>query len=409
MNLEKYILGACLYPEVVSDILTVVSVDDFQVETNKRIFSIIETLYQKNVTPDVVTILSEDRTLPSDYMSELLDECFTVANLPYMLTKFKEYVERNRYLKLTRTLNGLDSVDEMRAAIESSLQEKQTTTAEHASKPLKRALDSMEVAFNNRGQITGVPTGIHRVDEELSGLHKTDMILVAARPSIGKTALAVQIAEYACLDKNVPSLFISLEMSSDQLISRMLLSRSKVNVSKARNGLFVENEWHKLTLSAGAINEAKLYIDDCSGVTIEAIAAKAKAAKLKHNIGLLIIDYLGLVSGKGTEYEKITNASQQVKMIAKQVNIPVVCLHQLNRSNLGGRPTMNELRSSGQLEQDADVIILLHREKKEPVEDCELIIEKNRHGKTGIIPQTWNGPINRIEEPKTEYDYAAGG
>ena len=406
IDIEQTILGACFYPEAVNEIVSKFSVDDFQIETHRAIYQTICQLAGKGICPDTVTLAAENKELSLSYLSKLFEDTPTVANINYHIKKFTEYAEKNRYINLAYRISNMEeaTVDELRAEIDSVFQHKQATGAEHASKALKRAFDAMEDAYNNKGKITGIPTGIYKVDEELSGLHKTDMVLVAARPSIGKTALALQIAEHACLDKNVPTLFISLEMSSTQLMSRMVLSRSKICVSKARNGLFEEHEWPKMTMAAGMVNQSQLYIDDCTGVTIDTICAKAKAAKMRYDIGLLVIDYLGLVSGKGTEYEKITEASQKVKGLAKQLDIPVVCLHQLNRSNLTNRPTMNELRSSGQLEQDADVIILLHREKQEPIEDCEIIIEKNRHGKTGIVPQRWNGPINRIEE---RIDYAA--
>lgn len=397
IELEKTILGSCFYPEAVGDIFSVVSTEDFKVETHKRIFDVMQQIVSDGAVPDPVIIHSIDGKISASYLAEVVDHVFTVANVGFYIKKFSEYAEKNRYLAMAASINADKTIEEIRTEVDSVFRSKQSNS-EHVGKALKRAFDAMEESYNNRGRISGIETGITRIDEELSGLHKTDMVVIAARPSIGKTALALQIAEHACVNMEVPTLFISLEMSSEQLASRMVLSRSKINVSKARNGLFLEHEWPKMTMSAGEINNSKFYIDDCSGVTIETIVAKAKAAKMKQDIGLVVIDYLGLVAGKGTEYEKITNASQKVKILAKQLNIPVVALHQLNRSNLNGRPTMNELRSSGQIEQDADVIILLHREKKDPVENCELIIEKNRHGKTGIIPQTWNGPINRIEE-----------
>lgn len=400
IDIEQTILGACFYPEAVNDIVAQFDIEDFQPENHKSIFKAVCHLVGKGVCPDPVTLAAEDTNLSLGYLSKLFEDTPSVANINYHLKKFNEYAEKNRYVNMAYRIGFMRdaTVDELRMEVDSVFNYKQASGAEHASKALKRSLAIMEDAYKNKGKITGIPTGIYRMDEELSGLHKTDMILIAARPSIGKTALALQIAEHACLDRNVPTLFISLEMSSEQLMSRLVLSRSKVCVSKARNGLFEEYEWPKMMRSAGHVNESQLYVDDCTGVTIDTICAKAKAAKMRHDIGLLVIDYLGLVAGKGTEYEKITAASQKVKSLAKQLNIPIVCLHQLNRSNLTNRPTMNELRSSGQLEQDADVIILLHREKQAPVEDCEIIIEKNRHGKTGIVPQRWNGPINRIEE-----------
>ena len=396
---ERTILGSCLYAEAVGDIAATFSPDDFTTETHKSIFDAVQRLVAKGVCPDILTLAGECTAQPS-YLAELFDDTPSVANVGYHIKKFKSQTERTRLLDMASKVSEMitEPVEDIRSAVERSLESKESTTAQHVGKALKKAFDGMEVAYQNRGAITGIPTGVRKIDAELSGLHKTDMIILAARPSIGKTAFALQVVAEACVKKKVPTLFLSLEMSAEQLSSRLVLSMSRINVSKARNGLFDEHEWGKMTVSAGELNQAPLYIDDSAGVTVEAIAAKAKAAKMRHDIGLLVVDYLGLVSGKGTEYEKITNASQQIKTLAKRLEIPVVCVHQLNRSNLNNRPTMNELRSSGQLEQDGDVIMLLHREKKDPIEPCEIIIEKNRHGATGIVPQQWNGPFNLIEE-----------
>ena len=223
IDIEQAIIGLCFKPENVVDIISQFSVADFQIQTNQQVFSAIEKLTAKNITPDIISIAAECEASPA-YIADI-QENYEFGNIKQLSEKFRVYADRNKYLKLSRELPTLEDPQDMLKAIEQATSNKQTSTAEHASVPLKRALNSMESAFNNRGQITGVPTGLQKIDEELSGLHKTDMILVAARPSIGKTALALQIAEHACIDKNIPTLFISLEMSSDQLISSMLLSR----------------------------------------------------------------------------------------------------------------------------------------------------------------------------------------
>ncbi len=404
MNIEHYILGACFHSSSVMDVVQSVSVDDFHGNKEKLLFSAVETLVAKGLEPDTSSVYAEAKKLDASFIASVENECIVPGNMEYMLSCFREHADKTKYLLMAKRINKMaDShTDDIRREIESSLTTRQNSKSEHIAKPLKRAFDSMEHAYNNKGLVTGVPSGIEMIDNELSGFHKTDMILVAARPSIGKTALALQIADTACITKKVPTLFITLEMSNEQLASRVVLSRSKINVSKARNGLLNDSDWPRMTQSSGDMNDSPFFVDDCAGATIEQIAAKAKAEKLKNDIGLLIIDYLGLIGGGGTEYERVTNASRKTKILAKTLNIPIVALHQLNRDSVKDskprRPTMNDLRSSGQLEQDADVIILLHREKKEPIEKCELIIEKNRHGKTGIIEQQWNGPINRIEE-----------
>jgi replicative DNA helicase len=404
-ELEQYILSACFWPEAVSEVVSSISEEDFSIETHRKVFSAIVKVFNSDCSVDSLTVYDADRSLNNSYLMKLYEGCPTVANLPFYLKKFKEHSKKVRLLRMADVVKEMrgEPVEDIMAVIDKATEDKSDSGAKHISSAMSKAFKRMEEAYQNKGMVTGIPTGIPKIDAELSGLHKTDFILVAARPSIGKTALALQIVDHASIDKKVPSLFISLEMEDAQLASRLVLSKSRINVSKARNGLFTDKEFPQMMHQAGFINDSKLFIEDCPGVTMEQIVAKAKAAKSRHNIGLLIVDYLGLVTGKGTEYEIVTQASKAAKKLAKQLNIPVVCLHQLNRSNLNNRPTMNELRSSGQLEQDADVIILLHRQKEEDVEKCELIIEKNRHGRTGIINATWNGPINRIEN--THYEH----
>jgi len=400
MNIERYILGACFYPEATQKIISQVSVSDFKDHTNQKIFSVIEKLAVNGIVPEPVAIFSEEESISPSYLVEVSEECSTVANIDFMLGKFRGKVLKDKYFSLADKIAlMMDSgPEEIRCEIEAALLEKQTSTMEHAGKPLKRAFDTMESAYENRGEITGAPTGIKKIDTLLSGLLGSDMILLAARPSIGKTAMALNIVDAACIRHKIPTLFITLEMSSEQLCSRLALSSAGVNVSAARTGMFSESDWPRLTMSAGKVNGSELCIDDCAGATVGEIAAKARAAKMSKNIGLLVIDYLGLIGGSGTEYERVTEASRATKILAKQLNIPILALHQLNRSKLNDRPSMNELRSSGQLEQDADVILLLHRKKEQAIEPCEIIIDKNRHGLTGIIEQTWNGELNRVEE-----------
>jgi replicative DNA helicase len=399
-ELEQYILSACFWPEATADVLQSVRAEDFSVESNKRFFRAVEKVFNAGCVVDAVTVYDADKSFGSQYVCDISDGCPTVANIGFYLDKFREVSSRTKILRMADKIKSmrLEPVSELLEVIESATSDNYRSGANHISSAMSKAFKQMEEAYHNKGMITGIPTGISRIDTELSGLHKTDFILIAARPSIGKTALALQIAESACVTHKIPTLFISLEMGDSQLASRLVLSSSRVNVSKARNGMFKENEFGSMQRSAERINQAPFYVDDCAGVSIDQIVAKAKAEKQRNKIGLLIVDYLGLIGGKGTEYERTTEASKASKRLAKQLNIPIVCLHQLNRSNLANRPTMNELRSSGQLEQDADVIILLHRKKEEDIEPCELIIEKNRHGRTGVINQQWNGPFNRIEE-----------
>lgn len=401
-DLESYVVGACFWPEAIAEVVQSVSVDDFSIERYRSVFSAIGRIFSKEIQVDSFSVKQETNLTASELI-ELSETCPTVANIGYYIGELKT---RSRKLKLLRMADEIkqrrgEDYETLLPIVESALQDNASSGAKHISHAMGKAFKKMEHAYMNKGVVTGLPTGIEKIDKELSGFHKTDFILIAARPSMGKTAIALQIADEVC--QKTPVLFLTMEMADDQLASRLALSASKVNVSKARNGLFEEHEFMKMQKMAERFHKSSLFVDDCAGADMQTISAKIKAEKQRNKIGMVIVDYLGLIAGREKEYDRVTAASKEFKILAKKLNIPIVCLHQLNRSNLNNRPTMNELRSSGQLEQDADVIILLHRQKEEDVEKCELIIEKNRHGRTGIINATWNGPINRIEHAHYEH------
>jgi replicative DNA helicase len=289
------------------------------------------------------------------------------------------------------------------------------------------ALERIEKLFENKGSISGIPTGFKDLDRMTSGLHPSEMTVIAARPSMGKTALAMNIAEHVAVQQKLPVAIFSLEMSSQQLVQRMLCSRARVTLERARDGFLSEADFPKLTHAASHLAEAPIFIDDSAAITILELRAKARRLKSRESIGLVVIDYLQLLRGTSRRGQdnrqlEISEISAGIKGLAKELNIPVIVVAQLNRNpelrtgSGKGRPRLADLRESGSIEQDADVVGLLVREEyyadtEEERDDlegkAELIIAKQRNGPVGEIKLTFLKEFTRFEDRKEEVAEAA--
>ena len=276
------------------------------------------------------------------------------------------------------------------------------------------ALDSIEKLYKNKGEVTGVPTGYKVLDTMTSGMHPSEMIVIAARPSMGKTALAMNIAEHVAVDKNIPVAVFSLEMSAQQLVQRLLCSRARVNLQNLRNGIMPKGAQQSLIQASAAYGQCKMYIDDTAGLSILELRAKSRRLMDKHKLGLIVIDYLQLLkspSKRGQENRQIEIAeiSGGIKALAKELGIPIIVLAQLNRKSEDrgdGKPRISDLRESGSIEQDADLVGLLYRsayyakdeeDRNEKGGESELIIAKQRNGPTGEVPLTFLSEFTRFE------------
>ena len=263
---------------------------------------------------------------------------------------------------------------------------------------LVESFAKLEELYNQKQHVTGVPTQFYDLDDKTAGLHGSELILVAARPAMGKTAFALNIATNAALRANVPVAIFSLEMSKDQLVNRMLCSEAMVDSNKIRTGKIDEEDWVKLATALGPLSEAPIYIDDTPGISIAEIRAKCRRLKLEKNIGLIVIDYLQLIQGSGkknsSREQEISEISRSLKILAKELDVPVIALSQLSRAaeaRQDHRPMLSDLRESGAIEQDADIVAALHAPDVEvPVGDevpnpIQLIILKHRNGPTKTI------------------------
>jgi replicative DNA helicase len=260
--------------------------------------------------------------------------------------------------------------------------------------------------YNNKDQHRGIPTGFHDIDNILGGFHNSDLIILAARPSMGKTSLALELIKRISLGQKVGTAIFSLEMSRDQLVDKMVSSVSGINLGKIRSGHLSDepnnNEFLRLGTAIGQLNEAPVWIDDSGSLNIVELRTKARRLKTRHNIGLIIIDYLQLMSGGGNHYkgnrvQEVSDISRGLKMLAKELNIPIIALSQLSRSVEGRddkRPMLSDLRESGSIEQDADIVMFIHREEQYHKETkkkgiADILISKHRNGATGSIELAW--------------------
>jgi len=273
---------------------------------------------------------------------------------------------------------------------------------------LVESFAELEKLYNQKEPITGIPTGFADLDYKTAGLHNSDLILVAARPAMGKSAFALNIATNAAVQAKVPTVIFNLEMSKSQLVNRMLCSEAMVDSNKIRTGKIEEDDWVKLATALGPLSEAPIYIDDTPGITVTEIRAKCRKLKMEKNIGLVVIDYLQLIQGSGkrnsSREQEISEISRSLKILAKELDVPVIALSQLSRAaeqRADHRPMLSDLRESGAIEQDADIVMFLYRDDyynpdSEKKNIAEVIMAKHRAGSTGTVELLWLGNYTKF-------------
>ena len=296
------------------------------------------------------------------------------------------------------------------------MQQKNQKGYEPIKDVLVESFTKLEELYNRKQHITGVPSGFMELDYKTAGFHGSDLILIAARPAMGKTAFALNIATNAAVRANVPVAVFSLEMSKEQLVNRVLCSEAMVDSNKVRTGKLEEDDWTKLAETIGPLSEAEIYIDDTPGISITEIRAKCRKLKLEKNIGMIVIDYLQLIQGtnkrNGSREQEISEISRSLKMLAKELNVPVIALSQLSRAaeqRPDHRPMLSDLRESGAIEQDADIVMFLYRddyynEDSEKKGIAEVIIAKHRGGSTGTVELLWLGSYTKFVNIEKRFD-----
>ena len=415
---EQAVIGSMLTDKdaVVSSI-EVLKEDDFYREDNRLIYSAMLNLYNRAEPIDLITVKSELETMGKfeqvggfEYLTELPEKVPTTANA----VKYIKIVEEKSQLRnLIKTANEIielgydptEDVDNIMEGAEKKIFNLAQDKNQKGYAPIKDILvDSitqLEELYNRKQHITGVPTGFADLDYRTAGLHGSELILVAARPAMGKTAFALNIATNAAVQANIPVVVFSLEMSKEQCANRILCSQAMVDSQKVSKGDISDEEWQKLAVASGELSESSgIFIDDTAGITVAEIRAKCRKLKIEKNIGLIVIDYLQLIQGSGkssSREQEIAEISRSLKILAKEIDVPVIALSQLSRApeaRTDHRPMLQDLRESGSIEQDADIVMFIYRDdyynpQAEQTNIAEIIIAKNRSGPVGTTELLW--------------------
>ena len=427
LEAEESILSAILVDNnTLLEILEILSPEDFYRSAHQKIFSAISELFSRNEPVDLVTltnILREHDRLEeiggAAYLANLVDTVPLAVNAQYYAKIVYDKACLRRLIEKTnsiakRCFEDRGDVENVIDFAESSIFEISENKIRPAFYPIGKIIESnidvLEERQGNRALVTGVATGFTKLDELTAGLQKSDLVILAGRPGMGKTALALNIAKNAAVDANIPVAIFSLEMSKEQLSFRMLSSEARIDSSRLRRGFISQDDWINITDSAGVLSQAPIFIDDSPNITALEIRAKSRRLKMEKDIGLIIIDYLQLMKSRASAERRdleISEISRSLKALAKELDLPVVALSQLNRKleeRSDKRPQLADLRESGALEQDADVVAFLYRDELYNKDEnnpnkgkAELIVSKQRNGPTGFCILTFLDTYTRFE------------
>ena len=431
---EQAVLGSMLTDdEAVMAAVERLKADCFYREDNRLIFDAIVNLYNRSEPVDLVTVNDELSSMGNfekvggfEYIATLPDKVPTTANVQ----KYIDIVEEKSTLrKLIKTANEIielgynptEYVEDIMAGAEKKIFDLIQNKNQKSYTPIKDVLiesfTKLEELYNQKSKITGIPTGFYDLDDKTAGLHGSDLILVAARPAMGKTAFALNIAANAAIKANTPVAVFSLEMSKDQLVNRILCIEAMVDSNKIMTGKLEEDDWSKLASVVGPISDSGIFIDDTPGISIMEIRTKCRKLKNEQHIGLIVIDYIQLVQGSnnrknGSREQEIAEISRSLKILAKELDVPVIALSQLSRAveqRPDHRPMLSDLRESGSIEQDADIVMFLYRDDyyNPDTEDkniSEVIIAKHRAGSTGTVKLLWMGNYTKFDNLARGYD-----
>ena len=422
---EQAVIGSMLTDkDAVLDAVEVLKLNDFYRQDNKTIYEAILNLYGRAEPIDVITVKAELVSLGKfesiggiEYLASLPDKVPTTANVEKYIKIVQEKSILRSLIKASNEIIDLgysetEELDSVMELAEKRIFEISQGKNQKGYSELKDILvdtfSEIEKRYNQKEPITGVSTGFTDLDYKTAGLHNSDLILIAARPAMGKSAFALNIATNAAMHAKVPVAIFNLEMSKNQLVNRILCSEAMVDSNKVRTGKMEEDDWVKLATALGPLSEAPIYIDDTPGITITEIRARCRKLKLEKNIGLVVIDYLQLIQGSGkrnsNREQEISEISRSLKILAKELDIPVVALSQLSRAaeaRTDHRPMLSDLRESGAIEQDADIVMFLYRDDyynpdSEKKNIAEITLAKHRSGSTGTIELLWLGNYTKF-------------
>ncbi len=442
---EQMVLGAVLIEnDSLNKIVETITPDDFYKDIHRRIYTVMLGMFETGEAIDLVTLTDALRGKVglesvggASYLASLVSLVPTAANIKYHARIVREKSILRQLIHSstdiitqsydeTRSLAGIDELlDRAEESIFRISQQKMRNAFVPVKDIVKSSFETIERLYERKEMVTGLPTGFVDLDKMTSGLQPSDLIIIAGRPSMGKTAFALNIASHAALDQQKTAAVFSLEMSKEQLVLRMLCAEARVDAHRLRSGYLAESDWPKLTMAAGRLADAPLYIDDTAALTVLEMRAKARRLQADHGLDLVIVDYLQLMRGRGdsdSREQEISNISRSLKALAKELRVPVIALSQLNRAvetrGKDKRPMLADLRESGAIEQDADVILFIYRDEVYNKCECphdgeclcgrrgvaEVIIGKQRNGPVGKADLTFLHKYTRFEnQDKREF------
>lgn len=419
---EQSVLGSMVLDKnAIAQVLEILKAEDFYRESHKTIFNAVLELFQKDIPIDLVTLSENLRSVDKlesvggiTYLTELASSVPTTLNLGSYIKIVSEKSLLRRLIRASTEImdDSYSMQDEVEAVLDGAekrifnIAEKRSSGGfEPLSTILERGFIEIERMFNNKGTTTGVPSPFPELDAKTSGFQRGDMILIAARPSMGKTTLALNLAEHAALRSGKSVAIFSLEMSTEQLAYKLLCSEANVDMLKLRTGELDDKDWENIARASGPLSQAKIYIDDTAGISVTEMRSKCRRLKLEHGIDMIMVDYLQLMSGSGeNRQQEVSEISRSIKALAKEMNCPVIALSQLSRApeqRADHRPMLSDLRESGSIEQDADLVMFLYRDEyynkdSEDKNIAECIIAKQRNGPVGTVKLAWLGQFSRF-------------
>lgn len=422
---EQAVLGSMLVDkDAVITAVEVLQPEDFYREDNKEIYAAMLELYGLGKQIDMITVSDQlklrgslEKVGDAPYISTLIDNVPTTANVESYVKIVEEKSVLRQLIKVANDIlkMGYSQTEEVDTIIEQTekrvfdvLQNRNTRGYASMKEVLITAFDIIEKMYQNKNKVSGIESGFADLDQKISGLNPSSLMIVAARPAMGKSAFVLNIANYVAQYDKVPVMVFSLEMSKEEIANRILAGEAEVDSMKIKNGNDLTSEdWLKLGKASGKLSNIPLYIDDTPGLSSAELRAKCRKAKLEKNIGLVVIDYLQLMESKTkspSRQQEISEISRSLKILAKELSIPVIALSQLSRateSRTDHKPMLSDLRESGAIEQDADIVMFLHREdyydpETEKKNIAEVIIAKNRSGSTGTVELAWLGQYTKF-------------
>ncbi|MCI5722220.1 MAG: replicative DNA helicase [Firmicutes bacterium] len=414
---ERSVLGAALLSkDALADVIDVVRTDDFYDKAHKEIFDVMLELFRSSKSVDIVTVCEElkknkalDLVGGRSYIASLSAAVPSVVNAAEYakivaekasLRKLIQTAEEIKERGYDESVEAADILDYAERNIFEIAQSRQSSDYAPIKEVLLENVAMIDKAINSQGEVTGLTTGFKRLDEVTSGLQKSDLVIIAARPAMGKTAFVLNIAQNAAIKAGASVLIFSLEMAKAQLGQRLLSMESRVEMQKLKTGAIERNDWDRINMALDSLSKTNIHIDDNSGISILEMKNKCRRLKAEKGLDLIIVDYLQLMQSDGksdSRQQEISALSRQLKLLAREIDCPVLVLSQLSRApeqRQDHRPILSDLRESGSIEQDADIVIFLYRddyynENSEKPGVCEVNIAKHRSGPTEVIDLTW--------------------